>query len=109
MPNGSNSAAMRGAAAEDTACQKRSGGVLPGADIAVSQLGEITYSPQHGDARSELRHRQPYLRAILRFIGIEDVTFVHLEGLKVSAEVAAKGCALADIDRLVQDRVLTVG
>ena len=63
-----------------------------------------------GGPAGSLDFQEPYLRAILGFMGIDDVTFVHLEGLKISAEVAAKGFdrARADIDRLVQDRALAV-
>jgi FMN-dependent NADH-azoreductase len=35
--------------------------------------------------------QEPYLRAILGFMGLNDVTFVRLEGLNISPEVAAKG------------------
>jgi FMN-dependent NADH-azoreductase len=35
--------------------------------------------------------QEPYLRTILGFLGLDDVTFIHAEGLKVSAEVAASG------------------
>jgi FMN-dependent NADH-azoreductase len=39
--------------------------------------------------------QEPYLRAVLGFVGLDDVTFVHLEGLKVSPEAAANGRARA--------------
>lgn len=39
--------------------------------------------------------QEPYLRAVLGFVGLGDVTFVHLEGLKVSPEAAASGLAKA--------------
>jgi FMN-dependent NADH-azoreductase len=35
--------------------------------------------------------QEPYLRTILGFLGLDDVTFIHAEGLKVSAEAAASG------------------
>ena len=46
---------------------------------------------------------EPYLRAVLGFVGLNDVTFVHLEGLKISPEAAASGLAKAraKIDSLV--------
>jgi FMN-dependent NADH-azoreductase len=34
---------------------------------------------------------EPYLRAMLAFLGLDDVTFIHAEGLNVSAEAAAEG------------------
>ncbi len=39
--------------------------------------------------------QETYLRHILRFIGLEDVTFIHIEGQAVGAEAAEKGVALA--------------
>jgi FMN-dependent NADH-azoreductase len=39
--------------------------------------------------------QEPYLRTMLGFIGLDDVTFIHVEGLKVSAEAAASGIARA--------------
>jgi FMN-dependent NADH-azoreductase len=35
--------------------------------------------------------QEPYLRAMLGFLGLDDVTFVHVEGLKISPEAAASG------------------
>ena len=35
--------------------------------------------------------QEPYLRAMLGFLGLDDVTFIHVEGLDVSPEAAAKG------------------
>jgi FMN-dependent NADH-azoreductase len=39
--------------------------------------------------------QEPYLRTVLGFLGLNDVTFVHLEGLKISPEAAASGLARA--------------
>jgi FMN-dependent NADH-azoreductase len=39
--------------------------------------------------------QEPYLRGILGFLGLSDVTFVHVEGLKVSPEAAEQGIAKA--------------
>ena len=51
--------------------------------------------------------QEPYLRAVLRFIGLDDVTFVHLEGLSVSPQGAAKALARARdaLDNLLPSRV----
>jgi len=51
---------------------------------------------------------EPYLRTVLGFIGIKDVGFVHLEGLKISPETAAKGLAKAHakIETLVPRRAV---
>lgn len=39
--------------------------------------------------------QEPYLRAMLGFLGLMDVTFIHIEGLAVSPEAAAQGRARA--------------
>ena len=46
--------------------------------------------------------QEPYPRAGLGFLGISDITFVHLEGLNIGPDEAAKGLerAKAEIDRL---------
>lgn len=51
--------------------------------------------------------QEPYLRAVLRFIGLDDVTFVHLEGLSISPQGAAKALARARdaLDNLLPSRV----
>jgi FMN-dependent NADH-azoreductase len=46
--------------------------------------------------------QEPYLRAMLGFLGLDDVTFIHAEGLKISPEAAASGVerarkAIADL------------
>ncbi|MGB8180780.1 MAG: FMN-dependent NADH-azoreductase [Stellaceae bacterium] len=39
--------------------------------------------------------QEPYLRFMFRFLGIDDVTFVHVEGLQIGPEVAERGVARA--------------
>jgi FMN-dependent NADH-azoreductase len=39
--------------------------------------------------------QEPYLRTILGFIGLTNVTFIHVEGLKINKDAAAKGIASA--------------
>lgn len=50
--------------------------------------------------------QEPYLRTVLGFLGLNDVTFVHLEGLKISPEAAASGLARAraKIETLIPQR-----
>jgi FMN-dependent NADH-azoreductase len=49
-----------------------------------------------GDSPAKmLDFQEPYLRGVLGFLGLEDVTFIHVEGLKVSAEAAERGIANA--------------
>ena len=43
----------------------------------------------HRGASSD--HQEPYLRQVLSFIGIDDVTFVHAEGLNLSGDFHQKG------------------
>jgi FMN-dependent NADH-azoreductase len=38
-----------------------------------------------------LDFQEPYLRAMLGFVGLDDVTFIHVEGLKLSSEAATSG------------------
>jgi len=40
---------------------------------------------------SKLDHQEPYLRQILGFVGIHDVTFIHAEGLNMGCEFLKKG------------------
>src|SRR6185369_11498027 len=49
--------------------------------------------------------QEPYLRALLGFLGLTDVTFVHVEGLNISSESAALGLhkARAHVARLTQE------
>jgi len=42
-------------------------------------------------AGSTLDHQEPYLRQVLAFIGIHDVTFIHAEGLNLGDEFQEKG------------------
>lgn len=40
---------------------------------------------------SSLDHQEPYLRQVLGFVGIHDVTFIHAEGLNMGGEFSEKG------------------
>lgn len=46
-------------------------------------------------AGSALDHQEPYLRQVLGFIGIHDVTFIHAEGLNMGGDFSAKGLSQA--------------
>jgi FMN-dependent NADH-azoreductase len=39
--------------------------------------------------------QEPYLRTLLGFLGLDDVTFLHLEGLNISPEAADQGLVRA--------------
>jgi len=42
-------------------------------------------------AGSALDHQEPYLRQVLGFVGIHDVTFIHAEGLNMGGDFVEKG------------------
>jgi len=47
----------------------------------------------HAGAVSD--HQEPYLRQVLAFIGIQDVTFIHAEGLNMGGSLLEKGLSQA--------------
>jgi FMN-dependent NADH-azoreductase len=68
-------------------------GLLKGKKVVVvaSRGGFYTGdSPARG-----MDFQEPYLRMFLGFLGITDVTFIHVEGQAIGPEVAAKGLARA--------------
>ncbi|MEW6641863.1 MAG: FMN-dependent NADH-azoreductase [Pseudomonadota bacterium] len=67
-------------------------GLLGGKKVFVLTARGGIYS--HGPAQP-LDFQEPYLRGVLGFLGIEDVTFIHFEGANISAEAAATGCGKA--------------
>lgn len=42
-------------------------------------------------AGSSSDHQEPYLRQVMAFIGIHDVTFIHAEGMNLGGDFQAKG------------------
>jgi FMN-dependent NADH-azoreductase len=49
-----------------------------------------------GDSPAKvLDFQEPYLRGVLGFLGLTEVSFIHVEGLKVSPEAAEQGVARA--------------
>lgn len=82
-------------------------GLLKGKKVFVVTGRGGVYS---GDSPAKvLDFQEPYLRGILGFLGLDDVTFIHVEGLKVSPEAAAQGAARArqQIAALAGSRELT--
>ena len=51
--------------------------------------------------------QEPYLRTVLGFLGLTDVTFVHFEGIGMGPEAASanRSKALAHVDRLTGGEV----
>src|ERR1700738_2139907 len=71
-------------------------GLLKGKKVFVVTGRGGVYS---GDSPARgLDFQEPYLRAILGFLGLSDVTFIHIEGLAISPESAASGLARARKD-----------
>jgi FMN-dependent NADH-azoreductase len=64
-------------------------GLLTGKKVFVASATGGIYGGE-SPARA-MNFQEPYLRAILGFMGLNDVTFVRLEGLSISPEAAAKG------------------
>jgi FMN-dependent NADH-azoreductase len=52
--------------------------------IVTGRGGVYSEGPAKG-----MDFQEPYLRAMLGFLGLEDITFIHVEGLKISPEAAA--------------------
>jgi FMN-dependent NADH-azoreductase len=68
-------------------------GLLKGKKVFVVTGRGGLYS---GDSPAKvLDFQEPYLRGVLGFLGLTDVTFIHVEGLKVSPEAAEQGVARA--------------
>jgi FMN-dependent NADH-azoreductase len=67
-------------------------GMLKGKKVLVVTARGGIYSEGPGKA---MDFQEPYLRGMLGFIGLDDVTFIHVEGLKVGPQEAEKGIARA--------------
>lgn len=78
-------------------------GLLKGKKVFVVTARGGLYSEGPGGA---FDFQEPYLRAVLGFLGLDDVTFLHLEGAKISPEAAANGLARARaaLDHIVPRR-----
>jgi FMN-dependent NADH-azoreductase len=68
-------------------------GLLKGKKVFVVTGRGGSYS---GDSPAKVfDFQEPYLRGVLGFLGLTEVTFIHVEGLKVSPEAAEQGIARA--------------
>jgi FMN-dependent NADH-azoreductase len=64
-------------------------GLLKGKKVFIVTGRGGVYS---GDSPARgLDFQEPYLRAVLGFLGLNDITFIHVEGLAISPEAAASG------------------
>lgn len=68
-------------------------GLLKGKKVVVVVSRGGFYS--EGGPAAGMNHQEPYLRTVLGFIGLTDVSFIEVEGQAISPEVAAKGVAAA--------------
>ncbi len=68
----------------------------------------LSSGPLDGTSRERFDYQEPYLRHILGFIGLTDVTFIHTENQKpgVQAELA-RSASIEIIQKLVGEGVLT--
>jgi len=75
-------------------------GLLKGKKVFVLVARGGLYS--NGAPAAAFDFQEPYLRAVLGFLGLTDVTFVHLEGLAMGPEAANtnRDKALAQVERL---------
>jgi FMN-dependent NADH-azoreductase len=67
----------------------------------VTARGSSGYGP--GERYEQLNYQDPYLKTIFGFIGITDITFIHIENEELGGTGLAKSIASArtQIDRLV--------
>ena len=77
-------------------------GLLKGRKVIVFASRGGVYSGESPAAAFDFQ--EPYLRAVLGFLGLTDVTVVPVEGLAMGPDAAASGRAkaLAEVDRLTE-------
>jgi FMN-dependent NADH-azoreductase len=68
-------------------------GLLRGKTVFVTTARGGVY--RAGSPAVAFDFQEPYLRAMLGFLGMTDVTFVHAEGLNIDPDTAARGLAEA--------------
>jgi FMN-dependent NADH-azoreductase len=79
-------------------------GVLKGKKVYVVTSRGGAY--RSGTLTERFDYQEPYLRHILAFIGLTDVTFIHAENQKPGAEAEiARRSAIAQIERLASEDV----
>ena len=64
-------------------------GLLRGKKVYVAASRGGLYA--NGGPAAHMDFQEPYLRAMLGFLGLTDVTFVYAEGLSISPEAASEG------------------
>ena len=82
-------------------------GLLNGKKVFVltARGGDYSQLPM-----STLDHQEPYLRTILGFVGLDDVDFIHCQGVAMGEEASSKAFNLAvdtiysRVDELVREK-----
>ncbi len=69
-------------------------GLLKGKKVVVVVSRGGFYTTGNAAAAS-MNHQEPYLRTVLAFLGLTDVTFIEVEGQAIGPDVAAKGLEAA--------------
>jgi FMN-dependent NADH-azoreductase len=83
-------------------------GVLKGKKVYIVTSRGGAFRP--GTATERFDYQEPYLRHILGFIGLTDVTFIHAENQKPGAQAdISKAAAIARILELAGDGALSSG
>jgi FMN-dependent NADH-azoreductase len=83
-------------------------GVLKGKKVYVVTSRGGAFRP--GTPTERFDYQEPYLRHILGFIGLTDVTFIHAENQKPGAQAdISKAAAIARILELASDGALSAG
>jgi FMN-dependent NADH-azoreductase len=79
-------------------------GLLTGKKVIVLTARGGAYS--NGSSRASYDHQQPYLRLILAYIGLTDVTFIHAENQQRPAQAQqSREAALRQIEQLVTSTI----
>ena len=82
-------------------------GILKGKEVYVVTSRGGAFRP--GTPSERFDHQEPYLRHILAFIGLTDVTFIHAENQKPGEQAeVAKAAAIAQIRDLTNARTSSV-
>lgn len=77
-------------------------GILQGKQVYVITSRGGAFRP--GSPTERFDHQEPYLRHILAFIGLTDVTFIHAENQKPGEQAEiARAAAIAQIQQLTAD------
>jgi FMN-dependent NADH-azoreductase len=83
-------------------------GILKGKKVYVVTSRGGSFRP--GTPTERFDYQEPYLRHILGFIGLTDVTFIHAENQKPGAQAdSSKAAAIARILELASDGALSAG